>query len=96
MMKEFEAVEKACQQPTLVDALSWIAIWETERVVRQAHLFFTTGERTPDGAGWETCFKHLFSRVMERWTVLHGVELPSSAGEVRQDIPDETMDRYGF
>ena len=62
-----EAVAKACAEPTLLDALTWIAVWESERVVHQAKKFFETGVRTPDGAGWETCFKTCFQRVMEAW-----------------------------
>ena len=63
-----EAVKRACQEPTLLDALSWIAVWESERVVKQAHAFHNTGIRTgADGAGWDTCFKICFERVMEAY-----------------------------
>lgn len=59
-----EAVDRACQEPTLADALSWICVWESERVVRQAHEFFNTGIRQPDGKGWDTCFKVCIKAVM--------------------------------
>lgn len=62
-----QAVEKACLEPTLADALSWIAIWESERAIKQAKTFFETGVRTPEGYGWETCFKVLFLKVLEKY-----------------------------
>lgn len=54
-----DAVEKACQEPTLVEALSWIAIWETERVVKKV--------RSEPTEPWETCFKICFKMVLERY-----------------------------
>jgi len=61
-----DAVKRACQEPTLLDAFSWIAVWESERVVKQAHAFLNTGIRTGSNeAGWDTCFKICFERVME-------------------------------
>ena len=63
-----EAVARSCQEPTLLDALSWIAVWETERVIKQAQRFFETGERTgSNGAGWDTCFRVCFERVIGAW-----------------------------
>lgn len=64
-----EAVNKACEQPTLVDALSWIALWECERVIPTAHKFLN-GEKppAPDGKGWETCFKFLIKQVIIKYT----------------------------
>lgn len=62
-----EAVEKACEQPTLLDALSYIAVWESERAIEQAKNFFKTGiSTTGDGKGWDTCFKVCFSLVFEK------------------------------
>jgi hypothetical protein len=62
------AVTRACKEPTLIDALSWIAVWESERVVKQAHAFLTTGTRTgSNGGGWDTCFRRCFVLVMERY-----------------------------
>lgn len=58
-----EAVEKACQEPTLLDALSWICVWESERVVRQAKKEL----RDADGKGWDTCFKFCLGRVIEKY-----------------------------
>lgn len=66
-----EAVLKACEEPTLVDALTWIAVWESERAIRQAERFFKTGESTAShGGGWDTCFRTCFKRVLERYETL--------------------------
>lgn len=62
-----EAIARACQEPTMVDALSWICVWESERVVRQAHQFFNTGIRQPDGKGWDTCFRVCIKAVMDAY-----------------------------
>ncbi|MFI5296912.1 MAG: hypothetical protein ACHREM_02345 [Polyangiales bacterium] len=61
-----EAVARACKEPTLVEALTWIAVWETERVVQQALKWKETGVSTASGgAGWDTCFGRLFERVTD-------------------------------
>jgi hypothetical protein len=63
-----EAVDKACEEPTLLDALSWIAIWECERVVPIAHKFLNReSNREPDGRGWDTCMQYLFKEVSEQY-----------------------------
>jgi hypothetical protein len=59
-----QAVARAVQEPTLLDALSWIAIWDNDRAVRQAF----RGVRDPNsGALWETNFLFLFKQVTEAW-----------------------------
>jgi len=64
-----EAVIEACKQPTLVDALSYIAVWECERAIKQARGFFQTGESTAsDGKSWDTCFKVCFEKVMRAYS----------------------------
>lgn len=63
-----DAVRRACEQPTLVDALNWIAIWETERVVAQAKKYFETGVSTAShGGGWDTCFRYFFKAVLGKY-----------------------------
>jgi hypothetical protein len=63
-----EAVTRACAEPTLVKALSWIAIWETERVVQQAIQHEKTGVSTAShGGGWDTCFDFCFSLVITKF-----------------------------
>lgn len=56
-----EIVDRACQEPTLVDAMTFAAICETERVVVQAR----------NNPKWETCFRSIFNAVLERWNSVH-------------------------
>ena len=60
-----EAVEKACEEPTLIDALSWICVWESERAIAQAKLNLVDA----DGKGWDTCFKFCIERVFEKYKI---------------------------
>ena len=63
-----EAVNRACEEPTLTKALSWIAIWESERAIVQAIEWKRTGVSTAShGGGWDTCFEYCFKRVIEAW-----------------------------
>ena len=59
-----QAVARACEEPTLLDALSWICVWESERAIRQARENYGSGT---DGAGWDTCFRFCLSRTMESY-----------------------------
>ena len=59
-----EAVAEACKQPTLVDALSWICVWEGERAVQQAIEFKKTGISTAAHGGWDFCFTRCIEAVM--------------------------------
>lgn len=58
-----EATEKACQEPTLLDALSWICVWESERIVKQAK----KNLRDADSKNWDTCFRFCIKQVMEKY-----------------------------
>jgi hypothetical protein len=63
-----QAIARACQEPTLIRALSWIAIWDTERVVKQAIEWNESGiSMASHGGGWDTCFEYLFVRVQEEY-----------------------------
>lgn len=75
-----EAVKKACEEPTLAKALAWIAIWESERVVRfvREHL----------NQPWDTCFKLCFERVLERYTITHGA-IPAYDPTIEEKDPYE-------
>ena len=65
-----EAIDRACKEPTLVEALSWISLWECERVIPIAHEFKLGNKIAgPDGQGWDTCFKFLLQEVMEAYTI---------------------------
>lgn len=64
-----EAVNRACQEPSLVEALTWIAVWESERAIKQAVEYDRTGIRTGSGdAAWDTCFRVCFTSVMKAWS----------------------------
>lgn len=52
-----EAKNRALEEPTLVDALTYICIWESERVVHQVR----------EHEQWETCFRICIKEVMEEW-----------------------------
>ena len=49
-----DAVKRACEEPNLLDALSWICVWENDRAVRQAAERYGTGAY---GVEWATCFR---------------------------------------
>lgn len=68
-MRIAEAVEKACQEPSLVAALSFICLWESERIVKQAHKNLTNNTpANPDtGQMWETCFEICIKSVLDRY-----------------------------
>lgn len=59
-----EAVEKACQEPTLTEALTWIAVWETGRVVEQERTGISTASH---GGSGDTLFKVCFEEVGKQW-----------------------------
>jgi hypothetical protein len=61
------AVQTACKEKTLVDALSWIAVWECERTISQAKKYFETGISTAAQGGWDTCFKFCFEEVIKQY-----------------------------
>lgn len=52
-----EATKRACEESTLLDALTWICIWESERVVKQARA----------NPQWETCFGICLKLVTEEY-----------------------------
>lgn len=63
-----QAVDRACEEKSLVDALTYIAVWESERAIAQARELDRTGIRTGgNGGGWDTCFRSCFTAVMEAW-----------------------------
>lgn len=61
-MKLQEAVEAACNLPTLAEALTYIAVWETDRVVTQA---------MRNHGLYETCFRVSFIALLDRWNSLN-------------------------
>lgn len=72
-----DVVARACQEPTLAEALSWIAVWETERVVAQVRAFDETGVSTAShGGSHDTCFLLYFKEVL----ALYGAPTVKGAG----------------
>ena len=70
-MNHIEAVDRACEEPTLLDALSWIAVWECERVIPVAHRYLNDESRWHNTGeqGWDTCFKFLIKETMEQYAI---------------------------
>jgi hypothetical protein len=63
-MNIVEAAKRACEEPTLLDALSWICVWDSERAIKQALTNYGSGT---DGAGWDTCFKTCLKHVLDAY-----------------------------
>lgn len=61
------AVDRALAEPTLADALVFLAIWENDRAVKQAIKNHESGERAPNGALWETYFALCFKRLLRKY-----------------------------
>jgi hypothetical protein len=61
-----EAVKSACGQPKLSSALAWIAIWETDRVVKQA-LANLSNPAVNTNQPYDTCFEFLFEKVIDAY-----------------------------
>jgi hypothetical protein len=58
-----DAVKIACKEPTLLDALTWICVWNSERAIKQAK----KNLRDADGKGWDTCFRICLKNIMEKY-----------------------------
>lgn len=54
-MNLYEAIRQACKKPTLDDALAFICVWESERIVKFV-------KEHPDQP-WESMFKHCITAV---------------------------------
>jgi len=65
-----EIIQNACEQPTLVKALSYAAICENDRAVKQAMENYGSGA---NGAGWDTCFEFLFKELLREYKGPSGV-----------------------
>ena len=51
-----EAVKRACKEPTLLEALTFICVWECARAVNQANI-----------GSYDTCFKVSLKAVMDAY-----------------------------
>ena len=62
-----QAVHAACGHKTLNEALTFICVWESERVVAQAIKNHDAGTVEPNGQKWETCFATCIRRVLAEY-----------------------------
>lgn len=76
-MNLHQAVARACEEGSLFDALTYIAVWELERAIAQMREYDRTGIRTgANGGAWDTCFRRCFEAVTDAWET----KLASKAG----------------
>lgn len=54
-----DIVKRACEQPTLIDALSFVSVWDTDRAVRQS--------KDNGFKSYETFSKFLIKEVLENY-----------------------------
>jgi len=66
-MKQGEILKRACEEPTLIKALSFACLCECERAIKQAHKNLTDNTPDVDGKMWDTCFEFVISQVMENY-----------------------------
>ena len=66
-----EATNRACEEPTMLEALAWICVWESERIVAQAKRM----------SPWDTCFKISLRSVINEWTRRHAEEIGKIVGD---------------
>ncbi len=59
-----QAAVRACEEPTLQDALAWICNWECERIVNQAFRIGSTSFRFDCS---DTYFDSCVEEVLEVW-----------------------------
>ena len=63
-----DATIAACREPTLLKALAFICLWESERIVKQSHTNLTNStQANASGAMWETCFETCLGSVMDKY-----------------------------
>lgn len=62
-----EAVNRACEEKELIDALTFICNWEADRAIKQAIKNHDENYVDADGKGWDTCFKICIKEVLNLW-----------------------------
>lgn len=66
-----DLISRAIAKPTLLDAIAFVCLWDTDRAVRQAVHNSTPGlEKIAthhDGALYDTCTTHLIREVIKAW-----------------------------
>ena len=62
-----EATNRALQEESLLDAITFMAIWENDRAVKQAIRNYESEERNPDGSMYDTCFRSAFQYLLSKY-----------------------------
>lgn len=88
-LSQTQVIDQAILQPTLEKALSHVAIWETDRAVREAFRRARSGERTSYGGLWEPYFETVFHQLMLRYPI---AALPRT--ELHLDSPEAVVDYF--
>ena len=76
-----EAVQCACRERTLLDALTWIAAWETEQIVRRnIRRRYIAVESI-----WPAFFEESFDHVILEWRKTHPEDLVARLLRVKEE-----------
>lgn len=84
------AVKEACKEPSLLEALTWIAGWEGSRIVKQARENYGSGA---NGAGWDTCFRVCLERVLKEY--VPNTTMPASVFPLNSVVLIKELERRG-
>ena len=85
-----EIVHLACGMETLLDALTVVCIWESERAIKQALKWKETGKSTAaSGGGWDTCFRVCLKTVMLNWS--KGQRTMETLNDITGNLIDENL-----
>lgn len=77
-----EALDRALEEDTVLDALSFLAIWEGERAIRQRDECLRTGTSTASHEGtYDTCYRATFEALFRElgWEKIAALSLPGRA-----------------
>lgn len=80
-----ELVWVACREPSLAEALSYAAISDCERAIRQAFRNARDGRSDPNGALWDTCFLSLFKQVIKVYEESQRASRDDEGAEVSEE-----------
>lgn len=62
-----EIISNALEEDSLAGALSYAAVIETSRAVKEAIRNKESGEMTSQGGLYDTCFLFLFKMILDKW-----------------------------
>lgn len=80
-----EAIQEANKIESLSEALAYLAVWETERAIKQQNEWLLTGVSTAGhGGSHDTCFALIFRTFLEQ----------RDARSVLQDVEERTVSLY--